>query len=110
MGNCTTKQWRLKIQQSCKNILHFSTCRKGEIIVQILSDNGKDLERGVLRSKQSSKLRWKQAVYKAAKALYPKIYSTRAEKWQHGLENNSSTLCINQHITTSKQIEYLLKV
>ena len=46
---------------------------KGRVNVQILRDDGEDLEPGVLRSKQSSTLRWKEAVYKAAKALYPKI-------------------------------------
>ena len=46
----------MTMQQSCKNIPCFSTCCKGEIIVQILSNDGEDLEPGVLRSRQSSKL------------------------------------------------------
>ena len=48
----------------------------------------------------------KEAVYKAAKALCPKITQ---RKWQHGLANNSTTLCINQYVTTLKPIEYLQK-
>ena len=61
MGDCATKQWRLTVQQSCKNIPCFSTCCKGEIIVQILSGNEEDLKPGILRSKQSGKLRWKRS-------------------------------------------------
>ena len=63
MGNCAIKQWWLTVQQSCKNIPCFSTCCKGEIIVQIVSDDGEDLEPGVLRSKQSSKLRVEKKRY-----------------------------------------------
>ena len=60
MGNCAIKQWRLTVQQSCKNIPCFSTCCKGEINVQIVGDNREDLEAGVLRYKQSSRLQWKR--------------------------------------------------
>ena len=73
MGNCAIKQWRLTVQQSYKNIPCFSTCCKGEINVQIISDNGEDLEPGVLRSNSPASDGGKEAVYKATKALHPKL-------------------------------------
>ena len=63
MGNFAMKQWRLKVQHSCKNIPCFSTCCKGEINVHILSDDGENLELCVLRCKQSGRFQWKEAVY-----------------------------------------------
>ena len=66
------EQWRLAVQQSCKNIPCFSICCEGEINVQIVSDDGEDLEPGVLRSKQSSKLRWKRSSIQGRKNSMPK--------------------------------------
>ena len=45
-----------------------SICCKGEINVQIVSDDEKDLEPGVLRANCG-----KGAVYRRAKVLYPKV-------------------------------------
>ena len=71
MDNCVMKQWRLTVQQSCKNIPCFSTCCKGEINVQIVGDD-EDLELSVLRSKHSSKLRWKRSSIQGRKSSIPK--------------------------------------
>ena len=65
MSNCARKQWRLTVQQFCKNIPCFSTCCEGEITVQILSD---DLEPGVIRSKQSGKLWWRRSSIQDSKS------------------------------------------
>ena len=72
MGNCAIKQWQLTVQQSCKKIPCFSTCCKGEVNVQIVSDDGKDLDPGVVRSKQSRKLRWKRSGMQSRKSSIPK--------------------------------------
>ena len=108
MGNCA-KKWQLTVQQSCKDIFCFSTCCKGKINSQILSDDGEDLEPGVSRSKQSGKLRWKRSSIQGNKSSTSEnnIY---VEKWQHGLSYNSPKLCINQYVTTLKSIEHLSKV
>ena len=81
MGNYGIKQWRLAVQQPCRNIPCFSTCCKGENNAQIVSDDGEDLEPGVLRSKQSSKLRWKRNGIQGRKSSIPKNNTKESGKW-----------------------------
>ena len=72
MDNCAVRQWQLTAQQSYKNVPCFSTYCKGEINVHNPSDDGEDLEPGVLRSKHSRKLQWKRSGIQGCKSSVPK--------------------------------------